>query len=229
MTADAWEKTMAQTKAEAIRGVFPKGSRVRPSEMGRRAVSSAPRRRLGTVMGYCRDHDCVLVLWEGLKVRQPWYRDYVERVESPLAEIIKAEDERLRIAHDRADGALADAGTVPTGDLEKGIRALTAERDGLMREIAEWEGQDNRCPTGHNRRFTYTLEERAGCVACERDGAEADVKALAEALETVLPYAKHSFACPNATSAFTGRLIEAIISADNALARDGVRRGKGEG
>ena len=70
---------------------------------------------------------------------------------------------QLRIAHDRADGALADAETVPTGDLERGIRLLTAERDVIagsrtraLSAIAEWA---NRART-----------------------AEADVKALAEAL-----------------------------------------------
>ena len=70
---------------------------------------------------------------------------------------LKAEVENLRIAHARADGALADAETVKTGDLELGIRALTAERDGLR----DWVTR-----LGDNYR-----------------AAEADARALAEAAE----------------------------------------------
>jgi len=46
------------------------------------------------------------------------------------------EIESMRIAQQRADGALADAGTVPTGNLERGIRMLTAERDVLQAALA---------------------------------------------------------------------------------------------
>ncbi len=51
---------------------------------------------------------------------------------------LTAEVEQLRIAIARADGALADAETVPTGNLEDGIRALTAERDGLKTTLEMW-------------------------------------------------------------------------------------------
>jgi hypothetical protein len=37
----------------------------------------------------------------------------------------------------RADGALADAGSVPTGNLERGIRALIVERDDARAAIPE--------------------------------------------------------------------------------------------
>ena len=48
-----------------------------------------------------------------------------------LVEELQAEVSARRIAHDRANGALADAGTVQTDDIERGIRQLTAERDRL--------------------------------------------------------------------------------------------------
>lgn len=52
---------------------------------------------------------------------------------------LRAERDDLRIAQQHADGALADAATVPTGNLERGIRMLTAERDTLAGRIKELE------------------------------------------------------------------------------------------
>jgi DNA repair exonuclease SbcCD ATPase subunit len=46
---------------------------------------------------------------------------------------LRTEHDHLQILHDRADGALADAGSVRTGGLERGIRELTAERDRYKR------------------------------------------------------------------------------------------------
>ncbi len=48
------------------------------------------------------------------------------------------ERDTLHIAAQRADGALADAATVPTGNLEHGIRLLTLERDALRAEMTEY-------------------------------------------------------------------------------------------
>jgi len=45
--------------------------------------------------------------------------------------------EMLTLALKRADGALADAATVPTGDVERGIRLLTEERDRLKTAAAQ--------------------------------------------------------------------------------------------
>ena len=56
----------------------------------------------------------------------------------PLArEVVRLRHElaAARIAIARADGALADAETVPTGNLEVGIRTLTAQRDVLLAGI----------------------------------------------------------------------------------------------
>ena len=89
-------------------------------------------------------------------------KDILDHVAALAAEVA-----RLRIAHDRADGALADAATVPTGDLERGIRALTAT-----------------C-TAERTRSTLAF---AGWKEIERQfyAAEADVKALAEALRELM-------------------------------------------
>jgi chromosome segregation ATPase len=48
---------------------------------------------------------------------------------------LRTEHDHLQILHDRADGALADAGSVRTGDLERGIRELIGERDEARAEI----------------------------------------------------------------------------------------------
>ncbi len=48
--------------------------------------------------------------------------------------------EEFKVERDRASGALVDAGTVPTEDLEAGIRALTAERDRLRELNTAYEG-----------------------------------------------------------------------------------------
>src|SRR3972149_1143921 len=48
-----------------------------------------------------------------------------------------AELKDLLIAFRRADGALADAATVPTGNLECGIRMLTSQREALRATLAE--------------------------------------------------------------------------------------------
>jgi chromosome segregation ATPase len=55
---------------------------------------------------------------------------FAEQAQARLAEMEKERD-TLQVRIDRADGALADAATVQTGDLERGIRQLANERDGL--------------------------------------------------------------------------------------------------
>ena len=44
---------------------------------------------------------------------------------------------RLRVESSRISGALCDAATVNTGDFEKGIRELTAERDAYRSGLAD--------------------------------------------------------------------------------------------
>jgi hypothetical protein len=46
------------------------------------------------------------------------------------------------------------------------LRAALAEVDEAQL------GVEGRCPVGHNKRFTFELLGRIGCVACERDAAE---------------------------------------------------------
>lgn len=119
-----------------------------------------------------------------------------------IAEALTAEGEHLRIAHARADGALADAETVPTGDLERGIRALTAERDGLKSTLLAWTAE------------------------CGEDGPrpiKADLRALAEALVTILDDVEHSWLT------LEGRLEGIKMVARATLARPGVVRVRGEG
>ena len=78
--ADAWERTLAQARAESIRLAFPKGCRVRLSTMGRLVAHHRRESRVGTVTGYCRDAEALRVMWEGFKAVQEWHRDFVERV-----------------------------------------------------------------------------------------------------------------------------------------------------
>ena len=77
---------------------------------------------------------------------------------------------RLRIQMARAEGALADARMVPTDDLERGIRALTAETVRL-RALMQQE----------LKVYTYGVSERVR-LEKELEQAEARVAALEEAL-----------------------------------------------
>jgi hypothetical protein len=56
----------------------------------------------------------------------------------------------------------------------------------LTTELAEYEGVDGRCPIGHNKKFTYSLQGQIGCVACERDAAKAEVAALTTARDEAM-------------------------------------------
>ena len=121
---------------------------------------------------------------------------------------LRTEVERLRIAHARAEGALADAETVPTGDLERGIRALTAT-----------------C-TAERTRSTLAM---AGWKEMERQllATEADVRALAEALEKSAIGRHELHTATNAMgaqSAFPECSSGACVAARAALARPGVVR-----
>lgn len=59
-------------------------------------------------------------------------KDVAER-ETDLDTVLIWLEVELHIATKGVSGALADAATVPTDDLERGVRALTAERDALKR------------------------------------------------------------------------------------------------
>ena len=52
--------------------------------------------------------------------------------------------------------------------------------------LAEYEGIEGRCAVGHNKRLTYLLEGRVGCVACERDAAETALAGVRAALRGAL-------------------------------------------
>jgi hypothetical protein len=70
---------------------------------------------------------------------------------SPLARLTEERDQ-AEIKLTRAQGALADAATVTTGDVEAGIRALTAERDRLREALEATvnhfiDGKPCWCPT----------------------------------------------------------------------------------
>lgn len=54
----------------------------------------------------------------------------------------------------------------------------------------EWLGMEGRCPEGHNRRLTYELWGRIGCVACDRDKAIAERDDLQEELDWLRKDAK---------------------------------------
>lgn len=112
---------------------------------------------------------------------------------------LTAEVERRRIAHDRADGALADAATVPTGDLERGILALVDERDVLAAKRA------------------WALAAMTAWADRART-AEADVKALAEALTDIRDFAKGR-----------APMYEVLVRAEADLALPGVGRVREEG
>jgi len=78
--AEAWERTLAQARAERIRLAFPKGCRVRLTTLGRLVAHHRRESRVGIVTGYCRDGDAPRVLWDGYRAIQSWHRDYVERL-----------------------------------------------------------------------------------------------------------------------------------------------------
>ena len=89
---------------------------------------------------------------------------------------LRAEVAALCIAHDRADGALADAETVLTGDIERGIRLLTLERDGLKAEVKRLTDQGERLSKGLARMQKMAAD------------ATANVRALAEALTALMAW-----------------------------------------
>ena len=118
---------------------------------------------------------------------------------------LRAEVGRLRIAHDRADGALADAETVPAGNLD-----LTDQRAAA--------------------RTRYVLAN-AGWKEMDRQllAAEADVRALAGALYEVAE-ACEVIARDPVCSIGEGRAWRAVGRIANAaLARPGVVRVREEG
>ena len=79
--ADAWETTLVQARAADIRRAFSMGCRVRLSKLGLGLTTLRRQRdRCGTVRGWTRDGEAVMILWDGLMQAQRWYRDYVERV-----------------------------------------------------------------------------------------------------------------------------------------------------
>lgn len=60
----------------------------------------------------------------------------------------------------------------------------------LKQEIAENDGVEGRCKVGHHKKFSYMLNEKAGCVACERDQAASMVEELRLQLATAQKAAK---------------------------------------
>ena len=48
---------------------------------------------------------------------------------------------------------------------------LEQEIESLRQQLAEYEGVDGRCKRGHNKKFSYRLLGKDGCVACEGEDA----------------------------------------------------------
>lgn len=163
------------------------------------------------------------------------------RFRDRVAEILRAEEERLRIAHDRAADALTQAAMVPPEDLNRGIRALTAERDRLkaegerlslglvrMQKIAAAVDADLRAVTAERDGLKHTLE--MWVAECGEGGPrpiKANVKALAEALTKLMEWGVE---LNDERLHYVSVQVERadIALARAALARDGVRRGRRE-
>lgn len=123
-----------------------------------------------------------------------------EQYQARTIAALKAEVSRLRIAYDRADGALADAETVPAGNLERGIRALTAERDGLRGQVARLVAALDACEATRGR-FSCSYPHDNRCPKARADRPE-DWRGIwqcecgAEELEAVITGARAALARP---------------------------------
>ena len=91
---------------------------------------------------------------------------------------IAAKDARIAMLAEQRDAEIAEVVRA-----RQQIAALVSQVAELEAQVAEWEGLEGRCPVGHNKQFSYRLdppgnESFIGCVACERDEAEAEVERL---------------------------------------------------
>lgn len=71
---------------------------------------------------------------------------------------------------------------VCNGECKK-VASLRAQLSEAQRQLAEYEGIEGRCSMGHNKKFTYELDGRTGCVACERDEAQRENERLRNKLK----------------------------------------------
>ncbi len=103
------------------------------------------------------------------------------------------ERDTLHIAAQRADGALADAATVPTGNLEHGIRLLTGERDALRAEVAQlakWKENHEHCIKGIQA-DQLTIANRENELHDEKDTTIKRLRAALTAAQLFLKAGEH--------------------------------------
>jgi len=120
--------------------------------------------QLAEKIGLLKAHLAQLEEAQALAARHVFYwRRRTETAEQGSAKL------EIRLA--RADGALADAETVATGDIERGIRALTAERDGLRGALARLVAALDACEATRGR-FSCAYPHDNRCPKARADRPE---------------------------------------------------------
>ena len=107
-------------------------------------------------------------------------RDEIALLTGQVAGQVRA-TEAVRATANGWERAYSDEFTTST-KLRADVESERTARLDAEGALAEYEGIEGRCAVGHNKRLTYLLEGRVGCVACERDAAETALAGVREAL-----------------------------------------------